>query len=134
MTNATEQLTPAGVTNAPRRDAQLAGWIEQAAHHQLKATYWLHRAADPGETTFSLAKRRALLFRALDHVLVARHLLHNAREASTDAATWARLQQHLSRLDRILAGVECRFADVLDLASDSRAGRRSRSRNTAMPG
>jgi hypothetical protein len=110
MSDTTKRPTPLNTTAAPLRDERLARWIEQAAHHQLKATFWLRRAADPGGMTYSLAKRRALVFRALDHVLTARQLLGHAYEASTDVATCRRLQEQISRLDRIVAGAECRFA------------------------
>jgi hypothetical protein len=105
---------------APVTERHLARCVEQAAAHQTRALAWLREARDPA-TPLSPARRRALLLLALEHLLLARHLLGRARKLADEASLLADLGEHLARLDTIVANTERRL-DSLDLAASGTDG------------
>ncbi|HLH22487.1 MAG TPA: hypothetical protein VK066_08180 [Chloroflexota bacterium] len=94
-------------------ERHLARCVEQAAAHQTRALAWLREARDPA-SPLSPARRRALLLLALEHLLLARHLLQRGRKLAPEPALLAELGEHLARLDTIVANTERRL-DALDL-------------------
>ncbi|HZR98729.1 MAG TPA: hypothetical protein VFE37_08485 [Chloroflexota bacterium] len=94
-------------------DRHLARCVEQAAAHQTRALAWLREARDPA-SPLSPARRRALLLLALEHLLLARHLLQRARKVAHEPALLAHLAEHLARLQTIVANTERRL-DALNV-------------------
>jgi hypothetical protein len=96
---------------SPVNERHLARCVEQAASHQTRALAWLREARDPG-SPLSPARRRALLLLALEHLLLARHLLQRARKLSCEATLLAQLGEHLARLADIVASTERRLQEL----------------------
>jgi hypothetical protein len=103
----------------PVQERHLARCVEQAASHQTRALAWLREARDPASPLSSL-RRRALFTLAVEHLLLARHLLERARKATRDPALTTQLNSHLDRLATIVASAEERLhqADRLAAAGD----------------
>ncbi|HEY7067575.1 MAG TPA: hypothetical protein VII06_39325 [Chloroflexota bacterium] len=96
---------------SPAQERHLARCVEQAAAHQTRALAWLREARDPA-SPLSPARRRALLLLALEHLLLARHLLQRARKLAHDPALLDQLGEHLARLRTIVANTERRLDDL----------------------
>ena len=105
---------------SPVTERHLARCVEQAASHQTRALAWLREARDPA-SPLSPARRRALLLLALEHLLIARHLLQRARKLTHEPALLADLAEHLARLETIVANTERRL-DTLDLQASGTDG------------
>jgi hypothetical protein len=101
-------------------ERHLARCVEQAAAHQTRALAWLRETRDPA-SPLSPARRRALLLLALEHLLLARHLLQRARKLAHGPALLADLGEHLARLETIVASTERRL-DTLDLQASGTDG------------
>jgi hypothetical protein len=114
--------------SGPVAERHLARCVEQAAAHQTRALAWLREARDPA-SPLSPARRRALLLLALEHLLLARHLLQRARKLTREAALLADLAEHLARLDSIVANAERRL-DALDLEASGTDGTAPAARAT----
>jgi hypothetical protein len=95
----------------PVNERHLARCVEQAAAHQTRALAWLREARDPA-TPLSPVRRRALLLLALEHLLLAQHLLRRARKLAHEPALLTDLGQHLARLETIVANTERRLAEL----------------------
>lgn len=106
--------------SGPVEERHLARCVEQAAAHQTRALAWLREARDPA-TPLSPARRRALLLLALEHLLLARHLLQRAQKLAHEASLLADLDAHLARLETIVANTERRL-DTLDLEASGTDG------------
>jgi hypothetical protein len=91
---------------ASREEARVARWMEQAGTHQARAVAWLRQARDPTSGPQTLAQRRELLLRALEHILAARRLLERARQATTDPTLLTLLDRHLARVAAIAESAE----------------------------
>ena len=105
---------------APVNERHLARCVEQAAAHQTRALAWLREARNPA-SPLSPARRRALLLLALEHVLLARHLLQRARRLAHEPALLVDIGEHLARLQTIIASTERRL-DELDLQDPAADG------------
>lgn len=105
---------------SPVYERHLARCVEQAAAHQTRALAWLREARDPA-SPLSPARRRALLLLALEHLLLARHLLQRARKLAHEPVLLADLGEHLARLETIVANTERRL-DALDLQASGTDG------------
>src|SRR5207248_1151129 len=101
-------------------ERHLARCVEQAAAHQTRALAWLRETRDPA-SPLSPARRRALLLLALEHLLLARHLLQRARKVAREPGLLADLGEHLARLETIVASTERRL-DTLDLQASGTDG------------
>jgi hypothetical protein len=111
---------------SPVKERHLARCVEQAASHQTRALAWMREARDPA-SPLSPTRRRALFTMALEHLLLARHLLERAHQALRDAALSAQLTTHLERLATIVDGAERRLHEVdLLAAGDTPAPRSAR--------
>jgi hypothetical protein len=106
--------------SGPVTERHLARCVEQAAAHQTRALAGLREARDPA-SPLAPARRRALLLLALEHLLLARHLLQSARKLAHEPALLADFSEHLARLNTILANTERRL-DMLDLEGSGAGG------------
>ena len=105
---------------APVNERHLARCVEQAAAHQTRALAWLREGRDPA-SPLSPARRRALLLLALEHLLLARHLLQRARKLTHEPALLGDVGEHLTRLETIIASTERRL-DELDVQGPAADG------------
>jgi hypothetical protein len=97
-------------------EERLARWMERAAAHQTRALIWLRQARDPTAGPLSSTRRRALLVRALEHLLAARRLLLRAHEATDRTELRQLLDSHLARLAQTTTQTE-RLLQELDAAA-----------------
>src|SRR6476659_8150004 len=96
---------------SPAHERHLARCVEQAAAHQTRALAWLREGRDPA-SPLPPARRRALLLLALEHLLLARHLLQRARKLSHEPALLGDVGKHLTRLDTIIVSTERRLDEL----------------------
>jgi hypothetical protein len=95
----------------------LVRWMERAAVHQTRALASLRRARDPAAGPRSIAQRRAMLLRGLEHIVEARRLLQRAQSATPPGELLGLLNQHLARLE-VAASTAERLLQELDAAED----------------
>jgi hypothetical protein len=115
------QVVMARPPASPLNERHLARCVEQAAAHQTRALAWLREARDPA-SPLTPARRRALLLLALEHLLLARHLLQRGRKLACEAALLSELGEHLARLETIIASTERRLSELAlrgDVVSDA---------------
>jgi hypothetical protein len=91
--------------------------IEAAASHQARALSWFREAKDTSKA-LPPARRRALRLLALEHLLESRRILQKTRRTPS-ADVHATVDQHLARLEQMIASVEKLVENQADLQEQS---------------